>query len=1024
MLLPQLSVRRPVLATVLNLIVVLLGAVAYTRLPVREVPKIDSAVVSVQTFYPGANASVIESQITKPIEDALAGIEGVDFISSNSQAESSNVNITFQLDRDPDDAAADVRDRVNQAKELLPFDAREPIVQKQEADAQPIIWLAFSSDRHPRVEVADAAYRLVKDRLQAIPGVAQARLFASRYAMRIWLEPERLAAYGLTPEDVEEALRRQNVEIPAGRIESQSREFTVLAQTDLSSPEQFRAIILRDDGGYLVRLADVARVELGEADVRSLGRFNGKAAVPMGVVRQSTANPLDISRDLKLAIPEIQRQLPAGMAVQIAYDSTIFIDASIKSVYRAILEAVALVALVIFLFLRSWRATIIPLVTIPVSLIGACGLMFVMGFSINTLTLLAMVLAIGLVVDDAIVMLENIHRHIELGKKPFEAALQGSKEIAFAIVAMTLTLAAVYIPIAFSSGATGKLFVEFALALAGAVIVSGFTALTLSPMMCSKLLRHEEKPGRFYLWGERVLDALISRYRRLLDGALRHRVLVVGGALTLGVVAIVLLLAVPGTRLRSELAPKEDPGFIFTWAQGPEGATLEFMDRYAKQIEAAYAQVPEIERNFMFIGWPNLNNSISFPALVDWSQRDRSSEEVAGDLFMRFSQIPGIMAYPQVPAALGGGFGGQDFELIVQTTASYQRLAEIMEGLKQKMSTSDVFRTPRSEMTVNKPELRITVDREKAAAVGADVTAVGRALETMMGGRQVTRFKRGSEQYDVVVQLDRADRATPEALTDVYVRGADNQMVQLANLVTVDESLALPQLAHFNKLRSAQISASLAPGVSLSDAIDEGEKLLREVAGDEATYDLAGQSREFRKVSASTLWLFALALVFIFLVLAAQFESFVDPFVILLSVPLAIAGALVMLKITNGSVNIYSQIGLITLVGLISKHGILIVEFANQLREQGRSIRDAVIESASLRLRPILMTTAAMILGAIPLALAHGAGAEARQDIGWVIVGGLAVGTFFTLFVVPAVYTLLARRRTVAGAGPIAAPAG
>jgi multidrug efflux pump len=1008
MTLPRLSIRRPVLATVLNLIVVLLGLVAYSRLPVRQVPKIDAAVVSVSTFYPGANATVIESTITKPIEDALAGLEGVDFMTSESRPESSNVNIVFTLDRDPDDAAADVRDRVNQAKQALPLDAREPIVQKQEADAQPIIYLAFSSDRHDRVEIADVAHRLVKDRLQAIPGVAEAQVYGARYAMRIWLKPDRLAGYGMTAADVENALRSQNVEIPAGRVESRNREFTVLAQTDLTTAEQFRAIVLRDDGGYLVRLEDVARVELSSADDRTVGRYNGKPAVPLGLVRQATANPLEISKALKETLPLIERQLPAGMKVEIGYDSTIFIDASIDAVFRAILESIALVVVVIFLFLRSIRATLIPLVTIPVSLIGACGLMYLMGFSLNTLTLLAMVLAIGLVVDDAIVMLENIQRHIENGKKPFQAALEGSKEIGFAIVAMTLTLAAVFLPVALSSGATGKLFVEFALALSGAVIVSGFTALTLSPMMCSKLLRHEDQPGRFYQLGDELLGKLTRGYRRTLERALHHRLVVVGAAGLLGAFLILGFLVLPGMRLNNELAPQEDPGFVFTWAQGPEGATLEFMDTYAKQIEAIYDSIPEVDRHFVFVGWPAVTNSVSFPAFEDWSERERSAKEIQGEMFGRFMGIPGVMAFPQIPPALGSFFG-QDLEFVVQTTASYDELAQIMKELEQRLGQTPGFVNVRSELTINKPELRVSVNRDKAAAVGADVAEVGRTLETMLGGRQVTRFKRGSEQYDVTVQLDRADRSTPDALTEVYVRGRDGAMVQLANLVAVEENVALPKMDHFNKLRSAQIGASLAPGFALADAIDAAEKVLKDVAGEKATYDLAGQSREFRKVAASTLLLFGLALVFIFLVLAAQFESFIDPLVILLSVPLAIAGAMLALWITGGSINIYSKIGFITLVGLISKHGILIVEFANQLREQGREIRDAVIEAATLRLRPILMTTGAMVLGAIPLALARGAGAEARQDIGWVVVGGLIVGTFFTLFVVPAVYTVLAR---------------
>ena len=1018
MQLPELCIRRPVFATVINLVILLIGIVAYQRLPVRQTPKIDTPVVSVSTYYPGANAAVIESQITKPIEDALAGIEGVDFLTSNSRAESSNITVVFHLDRDPDSAASDVRDRVNQAKQFLPFDAREPIVAKQEADSQPIIWLSFNSDRHSQLEVADVARRQVKDRLQSIPGVAEARLFASLYAMRIWLDADRLAAVSLTPEDVETALRNQNVEIPAGRIESTTREFTVLAETDLSTPDEFAAVVLRDDPGYLVRLGDVARIELGPSDDRSLGRFNGKPAVPLGIVRMSTANPLEISAALKRELPRISAQLPKGMQVEIAYDSTIFIEASIKAVYESVLEAVLLVVLVIFLFLRSARATLIPLVTIPVSLVGACILMFALGFSINTLTLLAMVLAIGLVVDDAIVMLENVHRHIETGKKPFDAAIDGAREIGFAIVAMTITLAAVYVPIAFSAGATGKLFVEFALTLAGAVIVSGLVALTLSPMMCSKLLTVHAGHGRFYAAGERVLAAMTARYRAMLERALSARAWVIGGALSLGLAAFALFLAVPQTRLASELAPKEDPGFVFTFGMGPEGATLEYMDKYARMIEATYREVPEIDRFFLFVGWPSANNVMSFPRLKDWSERTRTSQDVANDLFGRFMQIPGVMAFPQVPAALGGGFNSRDFEMVVQTTESYERLAEIMAALTEKLRANPNFVQPRAEFEMNKPELRVNVDRDKAAAVGADVAAVGRTLETLMGGRQVTRFKRGSEQYDVTVQLDKDARQTPEALTQVYVRGRDGQMVQLSNLLDVTESVAPRQLDHFNKLRSATIGAGLAPGFALGDAIDVAGEALKAVAKDSATYELSGQSREFARVQSSTLFLFFLALAFIYLVLAAQFESFVDPVVILLSVPLALAGALFALKLSGGSINVYSQIGLITLVGLISKHGILIVEFANQLRERGEPLLDAVRQAAVLRLRPILMTTAAMVLGALPLALASGAGAEARQEIGWTIVGGLASGTFFTGFVVPAFYVTLAtwRGRTMATA--------
>jgi multidrug efflux pump len=903
-------------------------------------------------------------------------------------------------------------------------------VQKQEADAQPIIWLAFSSDRHSRLEVADYAQRLVKDRLQAIPGVAQARLYASQYAMRIWLDPARMGAFNVTTDDVESALRRQNVEIPAGRIESQAREFTVLAQTDLTTEEQFRDVILRDQEGYLVRLGDVARVELGADNQRFIGRFNGNPTVPLGIVKQSVANPLDIAKSVREALPLITAQMPEGMKVEMGYDSTVFIEASIESVYTAILEALALVALVVFLFLRSARAAIIPLVTIPVSLIGAFSIMYALGFSINTLTLLAMVLAIGLVVDDAIVMLENIQRHIEAGMKPYEAALHGSKEIAFAVLAMTLTLAAVYLPIAFSAGATGKLFTEFALTLAGAVLVSGLVALTLSPMMCSKLLRHSENPGWFYAGGERVLNALVGGYRRALDRALHLRWLVIAGALLLGACAALLLWGLPSGVLTpltagggkfantvnaafgglpSELAPKEDPGFIFVFGIGPEGATIEYMDKYVRQIEDIYNSTPEIGWNFSFIGWPLVNNTISFPKLTPWNERKRSAQEISGELYMRFMGIPGILAFPNVPPALGGDFAGGDLDFVVLTSESYDSLNQILQALVAEIQKNPRILNPHADLEMNKPELRLEVNRDKAATIGADVSTVGRALETLMGGRQVTRFKRGSEQYDVILQMQRDQRSTPEALTDVYVRGTDGQIVKLANVVDVTENVAPRELGHFNKLRASTISMTLAPGYALGDAIKFSADALNRVAKDRATYDLSGQAREFRTASSAAGLLFVLALVFIFLVLAAQFESFIDPFVILLSVPLAVFGALLALKITGGTWNIYSQIGVVTLIGLISKHGILIVEFANQMVEGGRDRMSAALESATLRLRPILMTTGAMVLGAVPLALASGAGAQARQQIGWTIVGGMTVGTFFTLFVVPTVYTLVSR---------------
>ncbi len=1016
MILSDISIRRPVLATVLNLVVLLVGLICYDRLAVRLIPNVDVPVVTVATTYPGANAQVIESQITKPIEDALSGIEGIDYIQSVSRAESSQVTVRFRLDRNADAAASDVRDRVAQARGTLPLTAQEPIVQKQEADAQPIIYLAFSSDRASLTDIADVATRLVKDRVQTIPGVAQAQVYGNRYAMRVWLDPEKLASVGLTTVDVENALLAQNVEIPAGRVESQQREFTVLSETDLKTPEQFSAIILKTSNGYPVRLGDVARVEIGADSSRFRARYNGKNAVPLGIVKQAVANPLDISRALNKMLPEITRTLPAGMKVEIAYDSTVFIQKSIDEVYKTVGEAVLLVVLVIFLFLRSWRAVLIPIVTIPVSLIGAFALMYLFGFTINTLSLLAMVLAIGLVVDDAIVMLENIFRHVEEGMPPFAAALKGSKEIGFAIIAMTLTLSAVYMPFVFSTGRTGKLFIEFALTLAGAVLVSGFTALTLSPMMASKLLHHEKKHGRFYEFGERVLRGIDRGYGSALRTALRVRIVVV-------VFWVAIMLGIFGLKamLPTELAPQEDQGLVIGFATAPEGSTIDYTDNYAKQMEAMFAKLPDQNRFFEIVGFGDVTSAIGFVGLKDWSQRSQTAQQIAGGLFPQFMGIAGLMAFPVTPPPLGQNGFGQPVSFVVESSGSWEDLNALVNKMLTKMHENPKLTNPDSDLKLNKPELKIDVDREKVAAVGSSVDVVGHTLETLLGGRKVTRFKKGTEQYDVLVQVADNARRTPGDLGNIFVRAGDGSMVQLGNLASVTETVAAKELNHFNKLRAATITAGLAPDYSMGKALDWMQKGLDQVAKG-TQYDLSGQSREFSESGSSAIGLLGLALVFIYLVLAAQFESFVDPFVILLSVPLAVFGAfacLVLLNLgsgmhfwnTTGSWNIYTQIGVITLVGLISKHGILIVEFANQLQEQGRSKRDAVMQSAALRLRPILMTTGAMVLGSIPLALAAGAGAEARHQIGWVIVGGMSFGTMLTLFVVPVAYLLLARTR-------------
>lgn len=1011
MVLSEISIKRPVLATVMSLLLMLVGLIAYDRLSVREYPNIDVPTVSVTTTYTGANASIIESQVTNVLEDSLSGIEGIDFMTSSSSTGKSQITINFKLNRDADSAASDVRDRVGRVRGRMPDDIDEPIVAKVEANAQPIMYLAFSSPNHTPLEMTDFADRLVKDRLQTAPGVAEVRIFGERrYAMRIWLDKARMAAFGITTSDIENAIRAQNLEVPSGTIKSSNREFTVLAQTDLQTPEAFEQVILRDNDGYLVRLQDVARVRIDAENDRGTVRFKGKTAVALGVVKQSVANPLDVSANVRTMIPEIEAILPEGMKVNVAYDSSVFIDRSIQAVYTTIAEAVILVILVIFIFLRSLRATLIPLVTIPVSLIGAFIFMYALNYSINTITLLAMVMAIGLVVDDAIVMLENIYRHIEEGMHPIQAAFKGSKEIGFAVIAMTITLAAVFTPIAFTEGRTGKLFAEFALTLAGAVLVSGFVALTLSPMMCSRILKHENH-GRFYLWGEKILNGLGDLYRRSLHATLKVRplILLIGLACMGG-------LYITFTGLNNELSPTEDRGTIIGFGIGPEGSTTEFLDQYSRQVEGVFSKVPEVERYFVITGlFPTESNIIAFAGLEDWAERARSSQEIAGSLRgPMFAGIPGIMAFPITPASLGQSPIARPVELVIQSSASFEDLQRLVGAVMGKVYASGKLANPDVDLKLNKPQLNLQINRDKAAAVGVSVAEITRTLETLLGGRTVSRYKQGNEQYDVIVKVADADRATPASLAAVYVRAASGQMVQLSNLVTLTEAVAPKELNHFNKLRAATIKASLAPGVTQGEALVWLQTTIKETAQEMGIQgiqlDYSGQAREFMESGDSLMITFVLALGFIYLVLAAQFESFRSPMVIMLTVPLAILGALLTMQYTGGTLNVYSQIGLITLIGLITKHGILMTEFANQLREEGKEKFEAIVEASVLRLRPILMTTGAMVLGNIPLALSTGAGAESRQAIGWVIVGGLTFGTLLTLYVVPTVYTYIVQK--------------
>lgn len=1010
MVLSDLSIRRPVLATVMSLMLVLLGFLAFKRLPIREYPDIDTPTVSVDTIYPGASAEVVESQVTRPLEDSLAGIEGIDTMKSVSREEVSEITIDFKLERDVDGAAADVRDRVSRARDDLPDDVKESIISKVEADANAIMWLAFYSDRQSALEITDFADRFVQDRLQTVPGVASVIIGGERvYAMRLWLEARRLAAYGVTVQDVEDALRRRNVEIPGGRIESVEREFTVLAETDLRTPEQFNDLIIREVNGYPVRLRDVGRAELGPQDDRKIVRVDGEPAVGLGIVKQSTANTLSVARGIKAEIPNIRKILPPGMKLKVGFDSSIFIEDSIYEVFKTLFQALGLVILVTFFFLRTVRATLIPSVTIPVSLIGAFIFLYLFNFSVNVLTLLGIVLAIGLVVDDAIVMLENIHRRIEHGMPALRAAHEGSREIAFAIIAMTLTLATVFAPLAFMAGDTGRLFREFALAVSCAVIVSGFVALTLTPMMCSRILREEPKHGRVYTAIGQGLERLTIGYRRFLDAALRRRalVMVIGALVALGSYFLV-------THLKSELSPLEDRGAIVAIINAPEGATFDYTDRYVRAAEKFMAAIPEVGTLFTVVS-PGIsarapvNTGIGFISLKPWGERKRSQQQIVQDLAPKLFGLPGVLAFAINPPSLGQGFRSQPVQFVIQGP-DYDSLESFVQKVITRARQNPGLVNVDTDLKPDKPELRVSVDRDRAADLGVEIEDVGRAMESLLGGRQVTRFKREGEQYDVIVRLVDEERRTPQDISGIYVRGSGDKLIPLASLITTRENTTLKQLNHFNRLRSAMVTANLAPSYSLGEALDYLEKVAREDLPPSAKTELDGESKEFRESSSSLVAIFALAIIFIYLVLSAQFESFVDPFIILLTVPLGMTGALIALKLSGGSLNVYSEIGLVMLVGLITKNGILIVEFANQLREKGKGIREAVVESASLRLRPILMTTFAMIFGATPLALATGAGAESRSQVGWVIVGGLALGTMLTLFVIPTAYTLLARQ--------------
>lgn len=1024
MILSDTAIKRPVLTTVAALILLLVGCLAYLQLPVREYPDTDVPTVSVNTVYRGASADVVESRVTEPLEEQLSSIEGIRVLKSQSQEEISRITIEFVLGRDPDEAANDVRDRVSRARDRLPDEVDEPQVAKQESDASPVLWIAFTSERFNRTELSDILERVAKQRVQTVPGVGNVIIGGEkRYAMRLWLNPELLASHNLTVNDVQKALRDQNVDIPGGRIESYAKEFTVRTQGELVTEEEFSNLVVATRGNRQIKLKDVGRAELGSENQRTKTFFRAPGsdrAVPsvgLGVVRQSKSNLLEVVNGVKAMIPVIKAELPEGIDINVGYDSAIFVERSVDEVIRTIFIAFAIVIAVIFFFLRDWRAVVIPVTAIPISVIGTFALINALGFSINILTLLALVLAIGLVVDDAIVMLENIYRRIELGESRVQSAVLGSRQVAFAIIATTLSLVAVFLPVAFQSGSTGRLFYEFGITLALSVMMSSVVSLTVTPMLCSLLLKGRDKEtgkmphGWFYKITEPGFVKVNDWFGKCLKLSLRAWPLVLlaaAGFVTLGPFAF--------KQLKRELTPEEDRGVYLSIFNGPLGAHPDYSVRYVDKMAEINARQPEFLRYFaataLARGGPGAGNSgLIFSTLKPWEERERKTQDVMADINAGYQQeVTGGFAIAVPRSPLGTRSLGESFLCVLQGS-DFDKLQEYGSAIEQKMRNSDVFASVRIEPKVNKPQLDVRVDRARAADLDVPVSSIATTLESLFGGRQVTQFKRQSRQYDVIVQIEDRQRLTPSDLGDVYVRSNKGELIKLSNVVTHEESITPEEYPHFDRLRSITLKGSLNKGATVGDGVDFINRAAAEVLPEGYTHAWDGETREYVESSSDTFQLFALGMLFVFLILAAQFESWVHPVTIFSGVALALTGGVITLYVTRFwgnemTNNLFSQFGLILLIGLIAKNGILIVEFANQLQLQGKQVFDAVWEATTLRFRPILMTSISTIGGTLPLALASGAGAESRNPLGLVIVGGMTMATVLTLFVVPVFYLL------------------
>lgn len=1003
----SLSIKRPVLATVMSLVILILGGIGFTYLGIRDYPSVDPPIVTVSTSFPGANSDVIETQITEPLESAINGIQGIRSISSSSSDGSSRITVEFNLEVEMETAVNDVRDKVSGAMRRLPADVDPPVVQKADADAQPIYGVSLRSDSRSMIDLSNYAEINFKERLQTVPGVSAVGVWGSKkLAIRMKMDPSRLAAYGLTPIDVRNAVTRENVELPSGRIEGDNTELTVRTFGRLQNIDEFNDLIVVKNGDRVVKFRDIGIAEADPENIRSILKVNGIPCVNVVLTPQPGANYIDIVENAEKVMEDLKKDLPEDIKTDVIFDNTLYIKESLKEVEQTIIIAFCLVVLIIFLFLRNWRTTLIPVIAIPVSLIGVFFVMYIAGFTINILTLFAIVLAIGLVVDDAIVVVENIYSKIEKGMSPLEAGLKGSNEIFFAIIATTIALVAVFFPIVFLQGVTGRLFREFSLVIVGSVTISAFLALSLTPMLSTKFLRHDVMEGRFYRFSEPFFEGARNFYRKWITQFLKVRYYAIA-IIVATVVAIVYLW----NKLPSEMAPLEDRGYFSVSSTATEGTTYDYMLKYVESVVPVIEkEVPEQDNIMTMVGMGGTNSSNVRVRLVDIDKRTRSQQAIAAAIAPQIRQLTGARSIVSQQQTFGSRRGGLPVQYVIQAK-NLDDLKRVIPEFMAEVSESPIFSASDVNLKFTKPELTVLINREKASMLGINVQNIAQTLQLTMSEQRIGYYIMDGKQYQIFSQFDRSKRNDPSDLTSVYVRNDKNELIQLDNIVSIQENSMPPQLYRYNRFSSATVSAGLAGKYTLGQGIEEMDRIADKVLSDDFSTTLSGDSKDFVESTSSLIFAFVLALVLIYLVLAAQFESFRDPLIILLTVPLALIGALLAMVLFDQTLNIFSQIGLIMLIGMVAKNGILIVEFANQRQEAGLDITEAVREAAVSRFRPILMTSMTTILGILPLAIATGAGAESRVSMGLTVVGGLIFATFLSLFVIPAVYTYLASKK-------------